>query len=168
MTAQTAVYVGVASSIAPQRHIPAGLRALDEVAPVLVASPFLRTPALGRPQDPDFVNGVVRVAPTLDPLQLKEHLRAIESSQGRRRGPDPHAPRTLDLDLLLYGGLSDAALGLPNPDLQRPFVAACLLALDPDIRTPDGQSLQAPRQRFPIASGTWWPVAGLGGRRVNL
>jgi len=84
----------------------------------------------------DYVNAVARVRTTLAPLALLHALQAIEADAGRRR-PYPNAPRTLDLDLLLYGDveLAGAELVLPHPRLhERAFVLAPLLELVPDLR----------------------------------
>src|SRR5262245_30320803 len=96
------VFVAVGSNVDPEEHVMRGLRRLDADIGVRSVSTFYRTPALDRPQDPPFINGVVEVGDTLAPLELKTSLHRIEDSLGRERGSDPYAPRTLDLDLLLH------------------------------------------------------------------
>ena len=134
-------FIGVASSIHPETHVPLGLRALQAAGTITRASRFYLTPALDRPGDPPFANGVVCLETPHAPHALKRILRAIEAGLGRVRGGDPWGPRTLDLDLLLHGSrvIDDAQLTIPDPDLmRRPFLAWCLLEADPMARLPDG------------------------------
>jgi 2-amino-4-hydroxy-6-hydroxymethyldihydropteridine diphosphokinase len=85
------------------------------------------------------VNGVVEVRDALPAAELKALLGRIEEAEGRRRAADRFAPRTLDLDLLLWGDLAsrDPALPLPHPDVaRRRFVAIPLLELAPELVLP--------------------------------
>ena len=89
---------------------------------------------------PDFINAVVELRTELTPDDLLAALQRLESAFGRER-PYRHAPRTLDLDLLLYGRrqLSGAGLTVPHPRLlQRAFVLAPLAELAPDWLLADG------------------------------
>jgi 2-amino-4-hydroxy-6-hydroxymethyldihydropteridine diphosphokinase len=137
------VFVGVGSSIEPEVHVERALARLREAPGVVALSTFYRTPALGRPADPPFVNGVVEVKDALAPAELKALLGRVEGAEGRRREADAFAPRTLDLDLLLYGALVSRApaLRLPHPDLsRRRFVAVPLLELAPDLVLPGSRT----------------------------
>ncbi|MDE2504914.1 MAG: 2-amino-4-hydroxy-6-hydroxymethyldihydropteridine diphosphokinase, partial [Burkholderiales bacterium] len=90
-------------------------------------------------QGPDFINAVAELSSALEPLALLRRLLAIEARHGRER-PYRHAPRTLDLDLLLYGQRRCATpeLELPHPRLsERAFVLLPLLELAPDLVHPD-------------------------------
>ena len=85
---------------------------------------------------PDFVNAVVELHTGLAPIRLLEALQDIERSHGRER-PYRNAPRTLDLDLLLYGNeqIEAPVLTVPHPRAhERAFVLKPLLELDPAIR----------------------------------
>lgn len=87
---------------------------------------------------PDYLNAVARIATTLDPHSLLAQLQAIEQAHGRER-PYRNAPRTLDLDLLLYDDLTLAtpSLTLPHPRLhERAFVLVPLAELGPDTVVP--------------------------------
>ncbi len=87
---------------------------------------------------PDYLNAVAELQTTLEPLALLQALHAIETAHGRQR-PYRNAPRTLDLDLLLYGQrqLADAALTLPHPRLhERAFVLEPLAELAPALQHP--------------------------------
>ena len=134
------VFVSVGSNVDPEKNVTRALRLLNHELGIRAISTFYRTPALNRPQDPPFVNGVVEVGDALGPLDLKKVLQNIERTVGRERTADRYAPRTVDLDLLLYGDLVSSSDGLtiPHPDLrERPFVAIPLLELAPDLILPD-------------------------------
>jgi 2-amino-4-hydroxy-6-hydroxymethyldihydropteridine diphosphokinase len=84
---------------------------------------------------PDFLNAVAELDTTLAPLELLDALQAIEQAHGRER-PYRNAPRTLDLDLLLYGDLvlDTPRLTLPHPRLgERAFVLRPLLEIAPEL-----------------------------------
>ncbi len=133
------VFVGVGSNVEPNANVKSALLTLDRAVGVRALSTFYRTPALDRPNDPPFVNGVIEVRNALGPLQLKQLLRRTEQDLGRRRGSDRYAPRTIDLDLLIYGDLvcNSDELRLPDPAiLERPFVAIPLLEVAPDLIVP--------------------------------
>jgi 2-amino-4-hydroxy-6-hydroxymethyldihydropteridine diphosphokinase len=89
---------------------------------------------------PPFYNCVVRVETLLPPLELKRRiLNQIEEELLRRRGDDKYAPRTIDLDLILYGDLvmETQELRLPDGDiLKRPFLVVCLHELAPELVLP--------------------------------
>ena len=106
---------------------------------VTSVSPFYRTPAWPNPADPDFVNAVVEVKTRLGPGELLKALLAIEKAFGRVR-KRANEPRTLDLDLIDYGGLSSEVeqLSLPHPRLhERAFVLRPLADIAPGWRHPD-------------------------------
>ncbi len=138
--AGASAYIAVGSNIEPEINIPRALERLDDSAPVKAVSTFYRTPALDRPKDPDFLNGVCIVYWNNSPRALKFNvLRAIERGLGRVRGEDSYAPRAIDLDLLLYGAwvMEEPGLALPDPDIAvRPFLAYPLLELNPALVLP--------------------------------
>lgn len=104
---------------------------------VLAVSSAWRSAPVGA-DGPDYLNAVAELRTGLEPLALLEALLAIEQQHGRER-PYRHAPRTLDLDLLLYGDqvMDTPRLQLPHPRLhQRAFVLRPLLELAPDLRAP--------------------------------
>ncbi len=117
--------------------------ALDELrrlpdARLIAASSLYRTAPVGLRHQPDFINAVVRLEvdpAVLPPSTLLERLFAIEARFGRRRSI-PNAPRTLDLDLLLYGDRvsDDRHCTLPHPRAhERAFVLAPLAEIDPSL-----------------------------------
>jgi 2-amino-4-hydroxy-6-hydroxymethyldihydropteridine diphosphokinase len=115
----------------------AALRTLPETT-LVAASSLYRSAPVGLKHQPDFINAVAAVDTALGAAVLLEELFAIEARFGRRRDFH-HAPRTLDLDLLLYGSetCSTALLTLPHPRLhERAFVLLPLMELAPDIDIP--------------------------------
>jgi len=105
---------------------------------LLGASSLYRTAPVGYGPQPDFINAAALLETTLSPHALQAELQAIECSRGRVR-TFKNAPRTLDLDLLLYGDriIGDAQLEVPHPRLhERAFALAPLVELDPDAVIP--------------------------------
>jgi len=100
------------------------------------ASALYRSTPVGYRDQPDFINAVAQVATQLVPRELLEALLAIEHRHGRVRGV-PNGPRTLDLDLLLYGDRSvrEPGLVVPHPRMhERAFVMAPLAEIAPHAR----------------------------------
>lgn len=102
---------------------------------LLAASRLYRTPAWGNPDQPDFINAAVALETTLAAPVLLERLLATEQAFGRvRMAGERWGPRTLDLDLLLYGDgrIDSAALVVPHPRMrQRAFVLQPLAEIAP-------------------------------------
>jgi len=134
-------YVAFGSNVDPETNVPRAVALLSQRCDVQATSSVFRTAALDRPGDPEFLNGVVRVATRLAPRELKfDVLRKIEARLGRERTADAYAPRTIDLDLLLYGDavIDETGLRVPDPDIRRrAFLAAGLVELDAGVRLPD-------------------------------
>ncbi|HEY7412062.1 MAG TPA: 2-amino-4-hydroxy-6-hydroxymethyldihydropteridine diphosphokinase [Vicinamibacteria bacterium] len=121
-------------------------------APVRAGSSLYLTEPVGGPPQGWFVNAVVRAETSLGPEELLRALLEVESELGRRR-LERHGPRTLDLDLLLYGDdVRDTPfLRLPHPRLpERRFVLVPLEELDPRRRHPvSGLTVRELRERCP-------------------
>jgi 2-amino-4-hydroxy-6-hydroxymethyldihydropteridine diphosphokinase len=101
-------------------------------------SSLFRTAPVGLSKQPDFINAVVALDTRLGPRELLDELFAVEARFGRQRSMK-NAPRTLDLDLLLYGDtiMDDPALTLPHPRMhERAFVLAPLAEIAPDLVIP--------------------------------
>jgi len=137
------VFIGVGSNIEPAANIPRALDLLMRALRVTGISTFYRTPALGSVNQAPFYNGVIAAETDLPPRTVKfALLRNIEEQLGRRRGEDRYAPRTIDLDLVLYDDLivKEADLILPDPEIaRRAFLAAPLCELAPELKLPDGR-----------------------------
>ena len=105
---------------------------------LLKSSSLYRTAPIGLKHQPDFINAAVSLETELDSRTLLRELFAIEQRFGRQRSI-PNAPRTLDLDLLLYGEevSTDSALTLPHPRMhERAFVLAPLIEIAPGLNIP--------------------------------
>lgn len=130
-------YVGLGANLgdsaATLRQVLAQLQATPGITGV-TASPFYRSAPV-EATGPDFVNAVAALDTRLAPLALLDALQALENRHGRQR-PYKNAPRTLDLDLLLYGdtAMAHERLSLPHPRMhQRAFVLLPLRDLAPDL-----------------------------------
>ena len=114
----TRAYIGIGSNVEPERHIVMAIQALRGGFGALTLSPVYKNKAVGFQGD-DFLNGVIGLDTDLDVPALKAALDEVERACGRERGAARFAPRTLDLDLLLYGERVDAAAKLPRGDILR-------------------------------------------------
>jgi 2-amino-4-hydroxy-6-hydroxymethyldihydropteridine diphosphokinase len=112
---------------------------------VVAASSVYETAAQGEVLDqPDFLNACLAVETDLSPEGLLDVCKAVERDLGRKRGGRRHAPRPIDVDLLLADALThrSESLTLPHPEVTgRRFVLEPLLELDPSLRLPDGTAL---------------------------
>ena len=124
----------------PLATVRAALAALRELpdAELVTTSSLYRTAPVGLRRQPDFINAVVEMHAVSPAPTFLEALFAIEARFGRQRSV-PNAPRTLDLDLLLYGDLrsDDPRLTLPHPRLhERAFVLSPLAEIAPGLTIP--------------------------------
>jgi len=136
----TIAYIGIGANLGDARANVADavdrLRRLDGCALQAVSSLY-RTAPIDSGGD-DYINAVARIATTLGAEALLQALHGIEQAHGRER-PYHNAPRTLDLDLLLYGDeqIASATLTVPHPRMQlRAFVLVPLLELAPALVIP--------------------------------
>jgi 2-amino-4-hydroxy-6-hydroxymethyldihydropteridine diphosphokinase len=129
-------FIGLGSNLGePETRVRRGIAALAELSQVQLAaaSSLYRTSPVGNADQPDFVNAVAQVSTELTPLSLLAAMLAIEQHHGRERS-FRNAPRTLDLDLLLYDADTITAEGLcvPHPRMhERAFVLAPLVEIAP-------------------------------------
>ena len=150
----TDAFIGLGSNL--ENPLGQLARAVIELAALprtqLVAqSSFYASQPVGPQDQPDFVNGAVWLRTDLAPHSLLDHLQAIEQTHGRERLRH-WGPRTLDLDLLIYGQqvLCDERLTVPHRELpNRDFVLQPLLDLDPNLQLPDGTAIHQLRQSCP-------------------
>jgi 2-amino-4-hydroxy-6-hydroxymethyldihydropteridine diphosphokinase len=146
----TQAYVGLGSNLGDREAtIRAALAELDaaEGVDVLGVSSLIDTAPVGYTAQPRFLNGVAVVETELAPRELLEVLLRVEARFGRdRAGSPPQGPRTLDLDLLLFGDaeLDEPGLRIPHPRLhERAFALAPLAELDPALEVPGKGPIQA-------------------------
>ncbi|KRU89053.1 2-amino-4-hydroxy-6-hydroxymethyldihydropteridine diphosphokinase [Pseudomonas aeruginosa] len=139
-------YIALGSNLEqPREQIQAALEALARLpdSRLVAVSPLYISDPLGPADQPRFVNGVAALDTALAPLDLLDALQAIEQEQGRVRDLR-WGPRTLDLDILLYGEqlLDLPRLKVPHYHMQtRAFVLYPLADLAPDLLLPDGRHL---------------------------
>ena len=145
------VFVGLGANLGDARatltQALQDLAALQGTQVLAVAPMYTSAPVDA--QGPDYVNSVAELQTVLEPLALLQALQGIEHAHGRQR-PYHHAPRTLDLDLLLYGArvLNESALTLPHPRMhERAFVLAPLADLAPGLEHPLLGALAPYRER---------------------
>lgn len=135
------VYIAVGSNIEPEKHIPLALDRLQKAVRVKACSTFYKTPPIGRPGQPEFLNGVWRIETQVTARELKFGvLRRIEAQLGRVRTTDQYAARPIDLDIAVYGEavIREPDLRVPDPEVYgRPSIAVPLLELAPDLVLPD-------------------------------
>ncbi len=134
-------YVGLGANLGePRRQLTEALIAMSGLPETRLAghSSFYRSAPVGHEDQPEFLNAVAALDTRLAPGVLLDGLQGIERRHHRERS-FPNAPRTLDLDLLLFGGEQIARPGLtvPHPRMhQRAFVLQPLLELDPEASIP--------------------------------
>jgi 2-amino-4-hydroxy-6-hydroxymethyldihydropteridine diphosphokinase len=138
-------YVGLGSNLGDREAtIRRALELLDsdpEIELVAVSSPR-ETDPVGYREQPRFLNLACSLETDLSPRELLDRLLAVERALGRRRDGPRFGPRTIDLDLLLYGDVSlhEPGLTVPHPRLaERRFALEPLAELDPDLALPDGR-----------------------------
>ncbi|WP_439827963.1 2-amino-4-hydroxy-6-hydroxymethyldihydropteridine diphosphokinase [Aeromonas enteropelogenes] len=141
------VFVAIGSNLADPlgqaRRAVSALAALPETE-LQQASSFYSSRPMGPADQPDYVNAVARLTTRLAPLALLDQLQKIELEQGRVRKDERWGPRTLDLDLLLYGDrvIKHERLIIPHYGMQeREFVLLPLAEIAPALVLPCGTPL---------------------------
>lgn len=141
------VYLGLGSNLAePIAQLRRALAALAELphSQLAAVSSFYISDPLGPPEQPRYLNAVAALDTGLQPLELLDQLQRIELEQGRERKDERWGPRTLDLDILLFGQqqLDLPRLQVPHYHLHaRAFVLYPLAELAADLHLPDGHAL---------------------------
>ncbi len=154
-------FVAVGSNINAPANVRAALRALAERVTVSRISTVYQTEPEGRPEQPLFYNCVIEIETEIPPLELKSRvLRPIEEALGRQRTSDKYAPRTIDLDLIIYDDLvlKSSDLVLPDPEISsRFFLAVPLSELAPSLTLP-GTTLRVSRAAAAFARNKAQPL----------
>jgi 2-amino-4-hydroxy-6-hydroxymethyldihydropteridine diphosphokinase len=145
----TRAYVGLGANLGDrERTLRAAVDALssdDEIA-VVAVSTLRETEPVGVGEQPRFLNGAVELETSLGARDLLDRLLEVEQRFGRVRVPGEHGPRTLDLDLLLYGDetIDEPGIVLPHPRLhERRFVLEPLAELAPGLVVPGRGSVES-------------------------
>jgi len=156
------VYIAVGSNLAsPLDQVNAAIAALGEIPETKIASvsSFYRTPPLGPQDQPDYLNTAVALDTRLEPETLLDNTQRIELRQGRIRKEERWGPRTLDLDIMLFGDLiiHTARLTVPHYDMHnRGFMLWPLAEIAPDLIFPDGTSLTSRLQTLNSTKPAHW------------
>ena len=136
-------YISIGSNIDKDKHIPASLRALEQLFGKLTVSSIYDSEPVGFVGD-SFYNLVVGFNSELSVKEVAKQLRQIELDNGRTRDSQKFSARTLDLDLLLYDDLilNDGRLQIPRNEIERyAFVLEPLAEIAPTLKHPvSGQS----------------------------
>lgn len=131
-------FVSVGSNVEKEKNIVAGLNSLRETFGKLLISPIYETEAVGFAGD-NFYNLVVSFESDFSAREIFETLRELEFKHGRLKNSQKFSPRTLDLDLLLYGDeiIENATLKLPRLDIEKYlFVLRPLADIAPNLKHP--------------------------------
>ena len=145
----TLVYIAIGSNLAsPLEQVNAAIRALADIpdSRVVSVSSLYRTPPLGPQDQPDYLNAAVALETSLAPEALLDHTQRIELQQGRVRKAERWGPRTLDLDIMLFGDaiINSERLTVPHYDMKnRGFMLWPLFEIAPQLHFPDGLALRA-------------------------
>ncbi|HDJ2741481.1 TPA: 2-amino-4-hydroxy-6-hydroxymethyldihydropteridine diphosphokinase [Salmonella bongori] len=139
----TVAYMALGSNLAsPLEQVNAALKAIDDIpdSHIVAVSSFYRTPPLGPQDQPDYLNVAVALETALAPEILLNHTQHIELQQGRVRKAERWGPRTLDIDIMLFGDwlIQTERLTVPHYDMKnRGFMLWPLFEIAPDLIFPD-------------------------------
>lgn len=167
--------IGLGSNLGDrEQHLDRAFEQLQSLGRVVTASGWYETAPVGGPDQDPYLNAVVVIDTDLDPRALLDALLQIEQNEGRRRRVR-WGPRTLDLDILLYGDavVREDGLTVPHPELvNRRFALVPLLEAWTDAALPDGTPLEsflpsvadqhiekATKRAVPAEFPPWAPVA---------
>lgn len=167
MTKAETVYLGLGGNLGrPADAMARALQAIDrdDANSVMAVSPLYRTPPWGKRDQPDFVNAAARISTRMAPRELLSFCLALER-ENRRERLERWGPRTLDIDLLIFGDrtVDEPGLTLPHPQMtERGFVMVPLSDIAPDLLV-DGRPVRDWAERLAdgaidrIGEGTdWW------------
>ncbi|EPQ6908894.1 2-amino-4-hydroxy-6-hydroxymethyldihydropteridine diphosphokinase [Citrobacter freundii] len=143
----TLAYIALGSNLAsPLEQVNAAIKAIGDIphSRIVAVSSFYRTPPLGPQDQPDYLNAAVALETTLAPEELLNHTQRIELQQGRVRKAERWGPRTLDLDIMLFGDevINTERLTVPHYDMKnRGFMLWPLFEIAPDLSFPNDRIL---------------------------
>lgn len=158
----TLAYIAVGSNLsAPLEQVNAAIQALADIpqSRIVAVSSFYRTPPLGPQDQPDYLNAAVALETALDAESLLDNTQRIELQQGRERKAERWGPRTLDLDIMLFGDaiIRTGRLTVPHYDMKnRGFMLWPLIEIAPQLTFPTGESLQAVLEHLNAEKPTLW------------
>jgi 2-amino-4-hydroxy-6-hydroxymethyldihydropteridine diphosphokinase len=150
------VYLSLGSNIEPEENMVAAVKLLAQLTHLIAVSPVWETKPIGLTNQPNFLNAAAVIETELDAAAFMEKVAyRIEQKLGRVRQANKNAPRTIDIDLILFNHqiFELNHHHIPSPELlERPFVAIPLAYIAPDVRHPEtGQTLQNIAKSFDVA-----------------
>ncbi len=98
------VVIGIGSNIDPENNIRAAIAHLKTFSRVIKVSELIRTAPIGIPDQPDFLNGAVKITTPLSKEELNTRLKETEDHLGRDRSQPKFGPRSIDLDIIIWNG----------------------------------------------------------------
>ncbi len=158
----TLAYIAIGSNLAsPLEQVNAAVQALGDIPQtrVVALSSFYRTPPLGPQDQPDYLNAAIALETALSAEALLDNTQRIELQQGRVRKEERWGPRTLDLDIMLFGDaqIHTERLTVPHYDMKRrSFMLWPLFEIAPDLTFPDGEHLSAPLAQLNAEKPAHW------------
>ncbi|ELY3541835.1 2-amino-4-hydroxy-6-hydroxymethyldihydropteridine diphosphokinase [Cronobacter turicensis] len=158
----TLAFIALGSNLAePLSQVNNALAALARIphSRIVATSSFYRTPPLGPQDQPDYLNAAVALETTLSAEALLDNTQRIELEQGRVRKAERWGPRTLDLDIMLFGDatINTERLTVPHYDMKnRAFMLLPLSEIAPALRFPDGERLADMLERLDCSAIRHW------------
>ncbi|EOI5728042.1 2-amino-4-hydroxy-6-hydroxymethyldihydropteridine diphosphokinase [Cronobacter malonaticus] len=158
----TLAFIALGSNLAePLTQVNNALAALARIpgSRIVATSSFYRTPPLGPQDQPDYLNAAVALETTLSAEALLDNTQRIELEQGRVRKAERWGPRTLDLDIMLFGDatINTGRLTVPHYDMKnRAFMLLPLSEIAPALRFPDGERLADVLERLDCSAIRHW------------
>ncbi|ELY2934412.1 2-amino-4-hydroxy-6-hydroxymethyldihydropteridine diphosphokinase [Cronobacter sakazakii] len=158
----TLAFIALGSNLAePLSQVNNALAALARIpgSRIVATSSFYRTPPLGPQDQPDYLNAAVALETTLSAEALLDNTQRIELEQGRVRKAERWGPRTLDLDIMLFGyaTINTERLIVPHYDMKnRAFMLLPLSEIAPALRFPDGERLADVLERLDCSAIRHW------------
>nr|WP_263009322.1 2-amino-4-hydroxy-6-hydroxymethyldihydropteridine diphosphokinase [Cronobacter sakazakii] len=155
-------FIALGSNLAePLSQVNNALAALARIpgSRIVATSSFYRTPPLGPQDQPDYLNAAVALETTLSAEALLDNTQRIELEQGRVRKAERWGPRTLDLDIMLFGDatINTERLIVPHYDMKnRAFMLLPLSEIEPALRFPDGERLADVLERLDCSAIRHW------------
>ena len=148
-------YIGIGSNLEdPQSQIINAFQELQELpnTQVLIKSSLYQSKPMGPMNQPDFINAVAKISTMLRPQELLNELQNIEERHQRKRQTERWGPRTLDLDIILYGDqqIDTKQLQIPHSGMaEREFVLIPLQEIEADLIIPGKGTLRELIERLP-------------------
>ncbi|RJT26645.1 2-amino-4-hydroxy-6-hydroxymethyldihydropteridine diphosphokinase [Buttiauxella izardii] len=158
----TLAFIALGSNMAsPLEQVTHALDAIATIpqSRVVAISSYYRTPPLGPQDQPDYLNAAVALETELSAEALLAHTQRIELEHGRVRKAERWGPRTLDLDIMLFGNLTldTPTLTIPHYDMKnRAFMLVPLLEIAPECAFPDGLRVAEVLENLSRDGITFW------------